>query len=52
MIFLPDWFLSNNIFHIFHFNILVWSLIHLSSCHKHWEISFYTKDTGADVGEG
>lgn len=49
MIFLPDSFLSNN---IFHFNILVWSLIHLSSCHKHWEISFYTKDTGADVGEG
>lgn len=49
MIFLPDSFLSNS---IFHFNILVWSLIHLSSCHKHWEISFYTKDTGADVGEG
>lgn len=46
MIFLPDLFLSNS---IFHFSISVWSLIHLSSCHKRWEISFYAKDTGADV---
>ena len=49
MIRLTDLFLSSS---IFHFNVSVWSLIHLSSFHKHWEISLYAKDTGADVGEG